>query len=164
MQYVDGQPWRNYVESQLKEMNIVVLNPYNHPFINSSQEDNDVQFKLNSLLKEEKYDEVSKIMKKVRSEDLRCIDICDFIFCYIDPKYPTCGAWEELFTGNRAKKPIFFVSGDSKKTAPFWVFGTIPHKYIYNSIDDALNMLKKIDNGSIPIDSDRWRLLRTEFR
>ena len=92
MQYVDGQPWRNYVESQLKEMNIVVLNPYNHPFINSSQEDNDVQFKLNSLLKEEKYDEVSKIMKKVRSEDLRCIDICDFIFCYIDPKYPTCGA------------------------------------------------------------------------
>ena len=29
MQYTNGQPWREYVESQLKEIGIIVLNPYN---------------------------------------------------------------------------------------------------------------------------------------
>lgn len=164
MQYVDGKPWRNNVEYQLKEMGIIVLNPYNHPFVNSTQEDNDVQFKLKDLIASEKYDEVSAIMKKVRSEDLRCVDIVDFVFCYINPHFPTCGAWEEMFSANYSKKPIFFVTEGGRAKTPFWVFGTIPHKYIYNTIDEALTTIKNIDNGTIPIDSDRWRLLRPSFR
>ena len=164
MQNVNGQPWRTYVESQLKEMNIIVFNPYNHPFVNSEQEDNDAKVKWEDLIRENKYDELSGHVKKIRSEDLRCVDICDFIFCHLNPKFPTCGAYEELFWANRAKKPIFLSIEGGKKECPLWLFGTIPHKYIYNSIDDALQMIRNIDSGEKEIDSDRWRLLRMEYR
>ena len=39
-----------------------------------------------------------------------------------------------------------------------------PHKYIYNDLDEIINMLYAIDNGSKPIDSDRWRLLQKKYR
>ena len=164
MQYFDGAPWRNYVEAKLKQMNIIVFNPYNHPYVNSTEEDNDVRESYLKLVEEEKYDEVSEKMKKIRSEDLRTIDISDFVFCYINPKYPTCGAWEEFFLANKQKKPIFLVIEGSKKLTPLWVFGTIPHKYIYNNLDEALNMISDIDSGKHPIDSDRWRLLKQSYR
>jgi len=40
----------------------------------------------------------------------------------------------------------------------------LPHKYIYNSLDEIVEMLYAINNGDKPIDSDRWRLLQTQFR
>ena len=39
-----------------------------------------------------------------------------------------------------------------------------PHKYIYNTVEEIVDMLYAIDNGEKEIDSDRWRLLRKEFR
>ena len=164
MQYVNGAPWRSYAEEQLQKMNVVVLNPYNHPFVNSVQEDNNATDKLKVLIKQKRYDEVSKIVKKIRSEDLRCVDICDFIFCHIDPKIPTVGTYEELFWANRKKSPIFLSIEGGKANCPLWIFGTIPHKYIYDSVEDTLTMIRNIDNGSVAIDSERWRLLRPEFR
>jgi len=39
-----------------------------------------------------------------------------------------------------------------------------PHKYIYNSLDEIVEMLYAIDNGDKKIDSERWRLLKKEYR
>ena len=55
------------------------------------------------------------------------------------------------------------MEGGKAKT-PLWMLGMLPHKYIYNSVDEILDMLYAIDSGSKPIDSDRWRLLRKEYR
>jgi hypothetical protein len=52
----------------------------------------------------------------------------------------------------------------TKKKCPLWLLGMFPHKYIYDSVDDILEMLIKIDEGKKEIDSDRWRLLKPEFR
>jgi hypothetical protein len=71
---------------------------------------------------------------------------------------------EELVTAVRMKKPTFIAVEGGKKKCPFWIMGMFPHKYIYNNIDDILNMLIKIDTGEKEIDSDRWRLLRKEYR
>lgn len=164
MQYMNGEPWRDYVEKSLKEMGVIVFNPYNHPFINSSKEDSDATKKLLKLIDEDRYDEVAEIVRKIRIEDLRCVDICDFAFCHIDPKYPTCGTWEEIFWANRMKKPIFLsIEGGIKKT-PLWMFGVLPTKYIYNSIDEALNVLRDINSGKKEIDNSRWHLLKKEYK
>lgn len=164
MSCADGSSWRSKVEQSLKEMGVIVLNPYNHPFVNSCQEDNDATNKLKKMIALNQYDEASAMTRKIRTEDLRCVDISDFIFCYLNPKVPTCGSYEELFESNRSKKPIFLSIDGGKKETPLWLFGTIPHKYIYDNVDDAIEMLKKIDNGTVAIDSERWRLLRKEFR
>ena len=55
------------------------------------------------------------------------------------------------------------MEGGKKKT-PLWMMGMMPHKYIYDSIEDVVDMIKRIDNGEKEIDSDRWRLLRIELR
>jgi len=164
MQYMNGAPWREYVQKKLENIGIIVFNPYNKPFINSRIENSEIQNWLKSLMVNHKYDEVSAYMKVVRSEDLRLCDIIDFGFIFINPKFPSVGAWEELFWVNRQKKPIFCVIDGGKENAPLWLLGTIPHKYIYNSIDEALDVIYRIDNGVKEIDSDRWRLLKKEYR
>lgn len=164
MQYIDGSTWRKVVQEELKKMGIVVFNPYNHPFINSTEEDNDATKKLKDLVKLKKYDEVAQTVRKIRSEDLRCVDICDFCFVYINPIYPTVGTWEEIFWANRMKKPIFFCVDGGVDKLPLWMYGVIPYKYVYNNIYEAVEILKQIDSGVKEIDSDRWRLLKKEFR
>ena len=164
MQYCDGETWRVKVEGTLKSMGVIVFNPYNHPFVGSTQENSNIRDRVTKLLAKKQYDAVEQLVKQVRGEDLRVVDICDFVFCYIDPAYPTCGTWEEIFWANRMKKPIFFCVKGGKVHCPFWMFGVIPHKYIYDNIEDALQVLKKINSGKKKIDSDRWRLLREEYK
>ena len=74
-----------------------------------------------------------------------------------------CGTWEEFFSANRMKKPIFFITND-KKLTPAWVYWTIPNRYVYTSKEDVVSMLTDINNGNVRIDSDRWRLLKPEYR
>ena len=44
------------------------------------------------------------------------------------------------------------------------MMGMLPHHYIYDSIEEVVEMIKNIDAGSKEIDSDRWRLLKRELR
>lgn len=164
IQYKDGSLWRQQIESQLKPMGIRIFNPYNHPFINSRQEAcGDTQQELKKMAAEGKYDELSVIMKQIRREDLACVDLSTFIIAYIDTSVYTCGTWEEIFWANRLKRPIFLICEQGKQNLPLWMFGTIPHKYVYNTFDEVINVLKKIDSGEIEISSDRWKILRQEF-
>jgi hypothetical protein len=115
-------------------------------------------------MEEEKYDEVQERMREVRAYDLNLVDRSDFIIAYIDPKTPTFGAVEELVTAVRMKRPTFIAVEGGKKLCPYWLLGMFPHKYIYDSVDNISKMLIKIDNGKKEIDSDRWRLLKKEYR
>ena len=44
------------------------------------------------------------------------------------------------------------------------MMGMLPHNYIYDSIEEVVDMVKQIDSGAKKIDSDRWRLLKKEIR
>jgi len=37
-------------------------------------------------------------------------------------------------------------------------------KYIYNSLDEIINVLKDINSGKESINNDKWRLLKPQFR
>jgi hypothetical protein len=164
IQYKDGRGWREVATKRLKPMGIRVFDPYNHPFVNSIQEGaENTQDKMKEMVKAGQFDEVSKLMKQIRVEDLASVDLSTFIVAYIDINAYTCGTWEEIFWANRLKRPIFLICEQGKKGVPLWLFGTIPHKYMYNSLEEALTMIEKINSGEVKIDSDRWRILRPEF-
>ena len=74
------------------------------------------------------------------------------------------GSAEELVTAVRMKKPIFISMEGGKHKTPLWIMGMLPHHYIYDSVDEVLEMVKQINSGVKDIDSDRWRLLRKELR
>ena len=106
--------------------------------------------------------------KELRAEiDLAIADIIDrsdFIIAHLLPDVASWGSAEELVTAVRMKKPIFISMEGGKKKTPLWMMGMLPHHYIYDSIEEVVNMVKQIDNGDKKIDSDRWRLLREELR
>lgn len=164
MQYADGQGWRDKVRQTLKALNITVFDPYHKPFVCEIPEDTAARQLMNTWMEDGEYDKVAERMKQVRSDDLRLCDVVDFFIVEIKPGVASWGSAEELSWAVRLKKPVFiFVEGGKKKT-PYWVMGMIPHKYIYNSLDEVLSMIQNIDAGIVKMDSTRWRLLKPEHR
>jgi hypothetical protein len=163
MQYANGRPIREYLTAELGKRGITVFDHYHKPFVDSAEEDESVHANLKIWLENEEYDKIAE-RKAVRTFDLKLIDMSDFIIFMFDPAVITCGSWEEFFWANRMKKSIFFVNLAGKKKTPFWVFWTIPHKYIYSSVEEVLQRIDDIDTGKHPLDNDRWKLLKMEYR
>lgn len=164
MQYLSGRDWRQEVTEKLSNLNITCFNPYEKPFIKDVEEDEASRIEMETWMKTKQYDRVAEKMKTVRSYDLNLVDRSDFIVAHLVPEVASWGSGEEIVTAVRMKKPIFISMEGGKAKAPLWMLGMMPHKYIYNSLDEIIDMLYAIDNGSKPIDSDRWRLLRKQYR
>jgi len=164
MQYLSGRDWRQEVTEKLSDLNITCFNPYEKPFIKDVEEDEASRIEMETWMKTKQYDRVAEKMKTVRSYDLNLVDRSDFIIAHLVPEVASWGSGEEIVTAVRMKKPIFISMEGGKAKTPLWMLGMMPHKYIYNSLDEIIDMLYAIDNGSKPIDSDRWRLLRKQYR
>ncbi|MBC8214791.1 MAG: hypothetical protein ISR90_00855 [Candidatus Marinimicrobia bacterium] len=164
MQYSDGQDWREYVEEELEKLNITVFNPYKKPFVKDVKEDEEARRKMLSDMDNGLFSDVANRMKIVRSYDLNLVDRSDFIIAHLLPDVASWGSAEEIVTAVRMKKPIFVSMEGGKKKTPLWLLGMFPHHFIYESIEDVMVMIKKINSGEQIIDSDRWRLLRKELR
>ena len=164
MQYANGRDWRAYVEKELEVLNITTFNPYRKPFVKDVEEDENARQKMAEDMANGHYSDVVKRMSVVRSYDLNLVDRSDFIIAHLLPDVASWGSSEELVTAVRMKKPIFISMEGGKSKTPLWILGMLPHNYIYNSVDEILDMIKKIDSGEKDIDSDRWRLLRKELR
>ena len=128
------------------------------------EEDEASRHEMEAWMKTKQYSRVTERMKVVRSYDLNLVDRSDFIIAHLVPDVASWGSAEEIVTAVRMKKPVFVSMEGGKTKTPLWMLGMFPHKYIYNSLDEIVDMLKAIDDGTKPIDSDRWRLLRKEFR
>jgi len=164
MQYLSGRDWREEVTEKLAPLSITCFDPYKKPFVKDVEEDEASRLEMETWMKTKQYDRVSERMKTVRSYDLNLVDRSDFIIAHLVPDVASWGSAEEITTAIRMKKPTFISMEGGKSKAPLWLLGMLPHKYIYNSLDEVTEMLYAIDNGIKPIDSDRWRLLRKEYR
>lgn len=164
MQFADGTIIRNYFKTSLEVRNITVFDHYNNPFLfEHIKDDKETGEKIKKLVEEERWDEIAEY-KKIRIYDLALIDKSDFIIVNYNPNVQTCGTWEEFFWANRMKKPIFFINEYDFKRTPVWVFWTIPVKYVYKNKESVLQTIYDIDDEKIPVDSDRWKLLKKELR
>jgi len=164
MQYLSGRDWRKEVTEKLATLDITCFNPYEKPFIKDVEEDESSRQEMETWMSTKQYDRVTDKMKTVRSYDLNLVDRSDFIIAHLVPDVASWGSAEEIVTAVRMKKPIFISMEGGKTKTPLWMLGMLPHKYIYNNLDEVIQMLYAIDNGNKEIDSDRWRLLRKEYR
>ena len=164
MQYVSGRNWRDHVAEQLKPLSITCFDPYKKPFIKDVEEDEASRQEMETWMSTKQYDRVTERMKTVRAYDLNLVDRSDFIIAHLVPEVASWGSAEEIVTAVREKKPVFVSIEAGKAKTGLCMLGMFPHKYIYNNVDEIINMLHAIDDGNKPIDSDRWRLLRKEFR
>ena len=164
MQYASGRDWREYVEGELEPLGIKIFNPYKKPFVKDVEEDEDTRLSIEHCMKHGYFNDVAERMKLIRSYDLNLVDRSDFIIAHIIPEVASWGSSEEITTAVRMKKPIFLSVEGGKHKTPYWFMGKLPHNYIYDSIEEVIDMIKQIDSGEKKIDSDRWRLLKKELR
>ena len=160
----EGESWRDRLTPALEKMGIIVFNPYHKPFITDVDEGADARDRRIKLRTDGEFDTLGEQMRSIRAFDLSLCDRADFIIAHIKPTVASWGSCDEVLTSNRMKKPIFLSVEGGKKSCPLWLFGVIPHKYIYDSPDGILSMIQGIDNGKCTTDSSRWRLLRKEYR
>ena len=164
MQYISGRDWREDITEDLGPLDITCFNPYDKPFIKDVEEDEATRQEMEVWMKTKQYDRVTERMKTVRAYDLNLVDRSDFIVAHLVPDVASWGSAEEIVTAVRMKKPVFVSMEGGKAKTPLWMLGMFPHKYIYNNVDEIVDMLYAIHNGEKDIDSDRWRLLRKRYR
>jgi len=164
MQYLNGRNWREEVSSKLEPIGITCFDPYKKPFVKDVDESESAREDMETWSKNEQYDLLTNKMKTIRSYDLNLVDRSDFIIAHLVPDVASWGSAEEIVTAVRMKKPIFISMQGGKTKTPLWLFGMIPHKYIYNSISEIIDMIYFINSGRKEIDSDRWRLLQEKYR
>lgn len=152
-----GEGWRAKIKPQLQQLGIKVIDPCDKP-VNYSIEDKKLREYVHKLKTEHKFDEIKSIYKQIRATDLRFVDVCDFIITYIKLDLHLCGSYEELFLANRQKKPILLF-GEKKENYPNWLFGTIPHQFFFETMDELVDYLKNL-NVSVTFESrGRWLFL-----
>lgn len=166
MQYSNGESWRNGVKDRFKDSGIKFYDPYHKPFVHDIPEDETSRAEMLHWMDTEQYDLVHARMKPVRGYDLRLCDICDWFIAVIKPEIASWGSAEEITTVIREKKPLFLVIDhpQGKRATPLWLMAIMPHKYIYSTLQEALDTVEAIDKGIIKMTSDRWKLLKPDVR
>ena len=159
-----GRSWRLDIQDKLKDLGINWFDPCQKHFIKDIQEVDGAQDELKMLRAAHRYDELEEKMRIIRIYDLSLVDKSDFLIFHYDNTKITVGSFEEFFVGNSIKRPIFVIAVNGVDQLPYWFFACMSNKYFYNSIDEAIDMLKAIDSGDKEIDSNRWKLLKPGYR
>ncbi len=153
--YDKGRGWREEISPFLESLGVVVFNPITKP-TEIGLEDSDTHLVKSKLKKNKRYDELSSMMKIIRSVDLRLVDISDFLIVNLDLDIHPCGTYEEIFWANRQKKPIIIHMVQGKEHAPDWLFGTVPHQMIYSDWNDIYGYLEHINSSENINTYNRW--------
>ncbi len=163
MEYGNGQAWRNELKEAFKPLSICVLDPYNKQFvktIDESDEQREILFKLRAS---GDFEGVARHAKEFRAFDLACVDKSDFVVWHLDTTIPTIGSVEEFSWAVRLKRPSYVVVRQGKEKCPLWIFGMIPHKYIFSSLKEFTQEIYDLDSGKKELDN-RWRLFDLDIR
>lgn len=150
-----GATWRDNITPFLEQLHITVFNPISKP-TDIGLEDSDTHNIKLKLKHQKRYDELSSMMKTIRSVDLRLVDISDFLVVNLDLDTHPCGTLEEIFLANRQKKPIIIHMVQGKENAPDWLFGTVPHQMIFSTWDEIKSYLIHIDTSENIDTYKRW--------
>ena len=151
-----GVGWRSDITPFLEEMGLRVFNPLNKP-TEAGKEDENCHLNKKLLKSQEKYEELSEIMKSIRSVDLRLVDISDFLVVNLDLATHPSGTYEEIFLANRSKKPIVIRVEQGKIETPDWLFGTIPHQMIFSTWNEVKEYFSKINSEKEIETFKRWQ-------
>ena len=150
-----GNEWRRDIADFLRAKEVMVINPYEKP-IDIALEDEEFATRRETHMANRNYDQIRTMMQPVRRLDLRCVDKSDFQVCNLDLEHLPCGTYEEIFTGNKQKKPIIIHCPQGKHNIPYWMFGTLPHEMFFDTWDDVKIYINGIDSGEDYRHFGRW--------
>lgn len=149
-----GITWRQKITPFLKNMGVKVLDPCKK-IVNTFSEE-DARYWIEYYKETGQFDKIRNEFGIIRSADLRCVDISDFIIAHIDISNHACGTYEEITTANRQKKPVLVWCEQGKKKAPNWIFFMLPHEHIFSSMEEVVSYLESINTLEDTKKLQRW--------
>lgn len=141
-----GVGWRKAFRMALQGHGIQWLDPTRKP-IKLGLEDDESRRRRRLWKAQGLFDLVAKEMKPIRCTDLRMVDLSDWMVINIDTDIHACGTYEETTLGNRQKKPMLFHIEQGKANAPDWLFGKVPHEYIFSTWESLLDYVYRVSLG-----------------
>ena len=151
-----GVVWRDKITPLLESKGVVVLNPCDKP-VEVGIEDASTRASIEELKDKGEYGKIKKDYGVIRTLDLRCVDISDFIIASIDIDVHACGTYEEIALANSQKKPVLIWCQQGKRFAPNWLYFMLPHQHIFSSIDSLMSYLDYVDTNKEQIEHHkRW--------
>jgi len=154
----NGVAWRRVITPILKQMGVVVLDPTAKP-IEIGVEDSKARGVLAAMKADGKIAEAREAMKVIRRVDLRCIDLSSFVIVRLDGT-PTVGTYEEIAMSVSQSKPtLIWLDGKlNKNNVSDWILAQVPLEYLFESMDDLVAYLRRIDSSEKHPEDRRWML------
>ena len=151
-----GTGWRDKITPLLERMGVVVLNPCDKPS-ESGKEDEGTREHIESLKVEGNFQQIRDEYGVIRTLDLRCVDISDFLIVSVDTDVHACGTYEEIAVANSQKKPVLIWCQQGKAAAPNWLFFMLPHQHIFDSMENLMGYLAYVHKHNGDVDHyKRW--------
>jgi len=150
-----GSGWRQKITPTLNEFGITVLDPCDKP-AEVGIEDDKTRLVIDKYKRAGEFGKIRENYGVIRTLDLRCVDISDFIIASIDMDVHACGTYEEISVANSQKKPVLVWCQQGKECAPNWLFFMLPHQHIFGSLGDLIEYLSSVDSGKNKKHYKRW--------
>lgn len=152
-----GIAWRREIRQKCEDLPFSFLDPTEKPEEVGGHEVGLEKYKIIEMMKNRDWENASKWSREVRHVDLRMVDRSDLYIIYIDVDSHLCGTYNELFEAERQQKPLFAImkSPHTKWHIPSWLISIFREEEVFDSVDDCVEHLRKIQSGEIELDS-RW--------
>jgi hypothetical protein len=150
-----GVGWRQDLIESLRDLKILWLDPTRKP-IDIGVEDLENRALRHKAKRAGDFEFVRNQMKQIRPVDLRMVDICDFLVVNLDLHVHACGTYEELYWGNRMKKPALVRIEQGIEQTPDWLFGTLPFEMIFSTWEEVKTYLRHIAHDPVIDRLNRW--------
>lgn len=154
----DPFSWRELVRGELSKIGCRSLNPLDKPISNVDLEEQENVGARHAWKAEGNFHKLKALMEPIRAADLRLVDKSDFIVAYLDNTIQTCGTWEEIFVGNRLKRPVLIVCKQGVKALSDWIFGTLPLEHLFDDFPSLFSYVRSIDSGENTNYLGRWQI------
>ena len=137
-----GVDWREKITPSLEEMGLNVLDPTKKKttlsFASSCSEEHETLVKLRE---NKRYNELRENAKEVTKVDLSTVDRSDLMIMRIDLNCFSFGTIDEFSFARLLKKPVLVWAVQGKDKMPIWLFGRMPHEYIFDTQEELLECL-----------------------
>ena len=151
-----GIDWRQYAKKKLWELELGVIDPTDSPLLDSENlETPEKRQQVLEWKKSGEYDKVKQHYKTICLADIRLVELSNFLICYLDITQYPCGTYDETFFAASQKKPVLIVCPHRKSEVPNWLWGRLKHELFFQSIDECIEYLKRVDEGLEPT-LNRW--------
>lgn len=149
--------WRKDITKFLHSLNIGVYSPTDKPIINTNVIENKDFVEHISSLKRTNPVKAAEIMKEIVRQDLKMVDVSNFLIVNIDKTCHMAGSYSELTYGVMQRKPCLIYCKQGVEAISNWVYGLGDLQLFFDNWDKLKQYIVQVNAGLQDDLDKKWR-------